>query len=165
MKIYVLKGHGERGKSTTLKKLIINIFDHFPKVKVLYSSRQCSRLELLNEIHIERVLRRKTNLNCDVENLQIVLDVGDKVVAINTAGDNVFEINKSIDLFDTYKCDKGFCACRSKGNTGKNLYSKYKTHIEFVPKAEIKNSTSYVNFHDWIDLLNDWQAEELLKKI
>lgn len=165
MKIYVLKGHGERGKSTTLKKLIVDIFDQFPKAKVLYSSRQCSKLELLNEIHTERVLRRNTNLHCNVENLQMVLDVGNKVVAINTAGDNVFEVSKSIILFDTYKCDVGFCACRSKGNTGRILCSKYNGHIEFVPKAEIRNSFLYVNFQDWIDLLNDWQAEEFLKKI
>ena len=70
-----------------------------------------------------------------------------------------------IKLFDENNCDIGFCACRSKGKAVRQLKNKYSGNIEFYKKAEIKNAVNYKNINDWIDTLNDWQAEELLKRI
>lgn len=162
MKVYALKAHGERGKSTTLKKLIVYIFHTFPDAKVISTNRAFTLEQCIAEIEKERFDRRKSCNHCTVENIQIVLEVNGKKVGINTAGDNVVQVRESIKLFNGNHCDVGFCACRSKGETIKELEKVYASNIEFIQKAEILGAWEYKNFHDWIDMLNDWQAKELL---
>lgn len=164
MKIFALKGHGESGKTTTLKILILKIYEHYPNLKIIYSNVPITKNNIIIDIHNERINRRK-NSHFDIENLQIVINIDLEIIGINTAGDNEHEVNKSIDIFKKYKCDIGFCACRSKGITTKKLYKHYKNDIDFIFKSEIKNSSSYKNFDDWIDLLNEWQAKELFDLI
>ncbi len=165
MKIYAIKGHGERGKSTTLKILIIKILDKYPTAKIIYSNRNNTYASILSEVHNEKILRRRTNCNCQVENVEVVIDIQGKIVAIYTAGDNEWQVNNAIKLFDKYNCGVGYCACRSKGITNKILANKYGQNVEVIDKAELRNANGYKNYNDWIDLLNEWQAEELLNKI
>ena len=165
MKVYALKGHGERGKSTTLKKLIVNILDKFPSANIMYGYSAFNKHQILGEINDERVLRRNTGAHCGVENIMVVIEISGKIIGINTAGDSRWQVQDSMNLFSAYQCDIGFCACRSKGETGKILEQAYMPNMEYVYKAEIRNAGSYKNFDDWLDLLNDWQADELLQKI
>lgn len=164
MKIYALKGRGESGKTTTLKYLILNILTSPSLVKIIYSNGKVSKEVILQELYDERT-DRINGVQHLVENYQVVFSFENKIIGINTSGDNKDEVNKSIEILKKYNCDVGFCACRSKGETVKLLCDNFGACIEFIPKAEIKNANKYKNYNEWINLLNEWQSKQLFKNI
>ena len=70
------------------------------------------------------------------------------------------DIADAVNMFEEYSCDIAFGVCRSKGITIK-LYEDMHHEICFVEKAEVRNAREYEKFNDYIEKLNEWQANEL----
>ena len=159
MIIYVLSGHGERGKSTVLKLLAANL---------LIKAQNATRAqEILNEVQIERIMRRN-GLSVSVRNVEEHLTIDGKVVCVYSAGDDKGAIDAATDFFVKYRCDVGFCAARSKGETLAALRKFGRANnvpIEIRKKAMILNADGFPKLDDYIDELNEWEAEELAKLV
>ena len=159
MIIYVLSGHGERGKSTVLKLLAANL---------LIKAQNATRAqEILNEVQIERIMRRN-GLFVSVRNVEEHLTIDGKVVCVYSAGDDKGAIDAATDFFVKYRCDVGFCAARSKGETLAALRKFGRANnvpIEIRKKAMILNADGFPKLDDYIDELNAWEAEELAKLV
>ena len=159
MIIYVLSGHGERGKSTVLKLLAANL---------LIKTQNVTRAqEILNEVQNERTMRRN-GLPVSVRNVEEHLTIDGKVVCVYSAGDNEGAIDEATAFFAKYRCDVGFCAARSKGETLAALRKLGRANnvpIEIRKKAVILNADGFSKLDDYIDELNEWEAEELAKLV
>lgn len=159
MTIYVLSGHGERGKSTVLKLLAANL---------LIKAQNATRAQaILNEVQNERTMRRN-GLPVSVRNVEEHLTIDGKVVCVYSAGDNEVAIDEATAFFAKYRCDVGFCAARSKGETLAALRKFGRANnvpIEIRKKAVILNADGFSKLDDYIDELNEWEAEELAKLV
>ena len=159
MTLYVLSGHGERGKSTVLKLLAANL---------LIKTQNVTRAQaILNEVQNERTMRRN-GLPVSVRNVEEHLTIDGKVVCVYSAGDNEVAIDEATAFFAKYRCDVGFCAARSKGETLAALRKFGRANnvpIEIRKKAVILNADGFSKLDDYIDELNEWEAEELAKLV
>lgn len=168
MKIYVLKAHGERGKTTTLKLLLCKLVDKYGVNSIInVQNKQLYIGTVKKEINQDKIDRRN-KINNPINNISVALNINGKIVCIYSAGDNEYELKKATDFFFMMKCDVAFGAVRSKGKTIDELEkfkNKVNASVEYINKAVVLNANGFKNFDDYIDNLNDYQADELLKKV
>ena len=164
MLIHIISGHGERGKSTVLKLLAVKLLK-----KTQYSNNDIKAIT--KEIDEERKDRRNRR-SVSVRNIKKCLTINGKKVCICSAGDNEDSVKRTLDFFTTNQCDIGFCAARSKGRTLealRNFENLGRAKLVFHKKAVILNATfnniDFPEFDDYIDKLNEWEAEELGKLV
>lgn len=165
MKIYVLKGHAERGKTTCLKQLAVKIGEAFENAEIIYSEEQgLTFAKIKKQIADEKKERRALNMDIETQKIAVVIQVGNKKIGIYSDGDYEKDVTQAVLTFENYACDVAFAVCRSKGMTIK-LYEDLHHEVEFVDKAEVKSAREFEKFNEYIEKLNDWQAEVLLSKI
>ena len=165
MKIYVLKGNAERGKTTCLKQLACLISKNDEKAQIIHSEEEgLNFAKIKKQIAQERKQRRIENVDIETQKIAVVIKTGKKKIGIYSDGDYDKDIANAVKMFEDYSCDIAFGVCRSKGLTIK-LYEDLHHQVEFIDKAEIKSAREYEKFNEYIDKLNDWQADELFSKI
>lgn len=164
MKIYVLKGHAERGKTTTLKQVALNLANNYSDAEILYSEEKTSFDKIKKQIAQEKRERRAQNMDIETERIALVMRANGKTVGIFSAGDYEKDIGDAVMMFEEHSCDVAFGVCRSKGITIK-LYEDLHHEVEFVEKAEVRNAREYEKFNEYIEKLNDWQAKDLAERV
>jgi len=165
MKIYVLKGNAERGKTTCLKQLACMIYESNPTAEIVYSEEEgLTFAKIKKQIAQERKQRRLENTDIETQKIAVVIKIGKRKIGIYSDGDYEKDIGEAVKMFEENACDIAFGICRSKGLTIK-LYEDLYHEVEFIDKAEIKSAREFDKFNDYIDKLNDWQAGILLSKI
>lgn len=165
MKIYVLKGRAECGKTTCLKQLACIIGANDPNAEIIYSEEENLTFgKIKKQISAERKERREQNTDIETCKIAVVIKSGNRKIGIYSDGDYEKDVSEAVKLFEENDCDIAFGVCRSKGMTIK-LYEDLYHEVEFVEKAEIIDARGYDKFNEYIDKLNDWQATELYLKI
>ena len=160
MKIYVLKGHAERGKTTTLKQVALNLASAYADAEIIYSEQKLTFDKIKKQVALEKRERRAQNIDIETERIALVMRANGKTVGIFSDGDYEKDIADAVNMFEEYSCDVAFGVCRSKGITIK-LYEDMHHEVCFVEKAEVRNAREYEKFNDYIEKLNEWQANEL----
>lgn len=166
MKIIALYGKGDRGKSTTLKNLIVKCLQPDIEDKLLYWSREVSIDILLEELQLEKEARRKGK-KTNVVNIVVVLKIKGITVGITTSGDTRESLESAFEQFAKHTCDICFCASRTKGGT-LNYLNERKANGEnllWVEKFALEGFAKYDGINDIIDDLNEQQAQHLAKYI
>lgn len=166
MKIIALWEQGRRGKSTTLKMLLVKVLERIEKYKILYCSRNVNLKQINAELEKERSCRNQGK-KCGVENIIIVLSINDRVIGICTAGDNEDQLKKAFAIFDLHNSQLCICASRSKGGTVSflNRLKDMGNELEWMQKASITGYKGLVRINEMIDDLNNQQSEILFEKI
>ena len=162
MKIIALQGVGGIGKTTTLKKLFVEIANNF-KSEIdhyfLLYPKKADKESIEKEIVEERNLRLSNAARKVVKNIIVVIIFKDKRrVAIITEGDDDRDLSYAMPILVALNCNLCFCACRTDGSSVEFL-NKLKNggnSVEYVSKA-IERST------DKMDAVNDSQVKDLLK--
>lgn len=145
MRIFALQGVNSTGKTGTLKQVIDKL------IALGYTIIDKSRIE---------------NDNNDIA-ITLKSPQG-KTVCVYTQGDIVCYVRRALEYFNTHNCDIGFCAVRLKGNGAKELYNlngKNDLNITFIHKAYIGQESISENVSQYKKLINDSQAEFLIKLI
>ncbi|MDE6275004.1 MAG: hypothetical protein K2M75_00485 [Clostridia bacterium] len=164
-KLYALQAHGERGKTTTLKMLILKILKNY---NVVFN---CLDGKILTADELQKQIDEERQTESDIENICGTVKINDKTLAINTAGDNRNEIEKSIELFKS-AVDIGICAIRTKGVTLDELNKfaddyQRNSGLEYfiISKLSLSNALGCKSHCDMIDLMNEIQAEMLFNEL
>ena len=164
--IYVLQGVGNRGKSTTLKKLFVRLVDVFG-VDIIVSGANCDDVEKIRQEIKQEQKDRRAGTKVMVNNISVVVAINNIRIGIHSSGDWRQSIQDALDLFRKNQCDIGICASRTKGGCIDELKKVTDYEVLFVDKLSIegKDAVKWDKFNDLIEELQDWQVEELLKKI
>lgn len=142
MKILVLFGKSNKGKTTTLN-ILIN----------LLLKRGKNLLEIVTNYKHD---------NC------LVIEIEDKKILITTRGDNEYSLKCDYEKFSEYEPDIFICAARSKGKTHdyistlapeENIFWLSKNTFSNVPKNNKELSEKVESYRE---KQNETQAEEML---
>lgn len=156
-KIYALQAHGERGKSTALKILILKILKEYK-----------TELKHGDNIYTLKMIKEQLENECNeeydkgqyayIQNVSGIIEIKDKIIAVNTAGDNEQEMERTFKLFKE-GFDIGICAVRTKGKTVKMLN-------QFVKDNNMKSGTDLL-FINKLCITNvaDDTPKEILKEM
>ncbi len=164
--IYVLQGVSNRGKTTTLKKLFVRLVDAFG-IDIIVSGASCDDVEKYRqEIENERRDRRR-GTKVTVNNISVVVAINNVRIGIHSSGDWRQSVQDALALFRKNKCDMGICASRTKGGCIDELNNVTDYEVLFIDKLSIegKDAVQWDKFHDIIEELQDFQVDQLLKKI
>jgi len=71
----------------------------------------------------------------------------DYLVGICSAGDSLGHVKKGIKIFESQRCRKVICSCRSRGKGLKYLKDKFGTDVSFIEKeGEYFGESEYQEF-------------------
>ncbi len=142
MKIIVLNGKANCGKTSALKKLY---------AKLVASS----------------IFRQTFFQQEGLYDLSAMFEYGDKKIGITTLGDGETELKRAFDIFIKESCDLVICASRSRDtkNGAVRYIKSLKTDLIWYKKAYIEQSGARYKGCEEIDKINEIQAEMLLKEI
>ena len=87
MKIYVLKGHAERGKTTTLKQVALNLASAYSDAEIIYSEQKLTFDKIKKQVVLEKRERRAQNIDIETERIALVMRANGKTVGIFSDGD------------------------------------------------------------------------------
>lgn len=134
-KLYALQAQGDRGKSTTLKLLILHILETYHTVLQLPDGEIMDAATLRNRLIAERHKTERDGVRAEIETVRGTIRVGKTTVAVNSAGNRDEDVIDSIELFDG-NADIGFCAVRTKGDTINRLN-------EFAAVHKLRDGVDY----------------------
>ena len=146
MKIFALQGVNNTGKTCTLKLVINKLKDR------------------------GYTMNKPTAIDKDKYDIAVTLKSPQgKTICVYTQGDMEKFVNRAIEYFKQNNCEIGFCAVRSKGKGADKLYSlteeKDGITVEFIPKAFIANASGLNISQEYINAVNDLQAEVMIKHL
>ena len=122
MKIYVLQGKHDTGKSLTLANLFTKYAENM-KIIYSYNGDDVAAIEKQIEKKYQAISIGK---KCASPFVKAVVEFNGIRIGLHTSGDNKETAETSIKLFNgkmsgNIPCDIGFCAARTKGITVKTL--------------------------------------------
>ena len=142
MKIIILNGKGNCGKTTVLKKLY---------AKIVADSR-------FSQIYFKKE---------EPLDLSAMFECNGKKIGLTTLGDGERDLKGPFDIFIKENCDLVVCACRSRDTkNGAVSYIKSLTaDLIWYKKAYVEAWKELYGADEEIDKINELQAEILLKEM
>ena len=142
MKIIVLNGKANCGKTSVLKKLYAKL--------------------VANSIFRQTYFQQE-----GLYDLSAIFEYDVKKIGITTLGDGETELQKAFNLFIKENCDLVICASRSRDtkNGAVRYIKSLKTDLIWYKKAYIEQWLAKYNVDAEIDVINDIQAKILLEEI
>lgn len=143
MKIIVLNGKANCGKTSALKKLYEKLVAN----------------KLFSQIYFQRE---------GLYDLSAIFEYDVKKIGITTLGDGETELKNAFDIFIKENCDLVVCASRSrdtKNGAVRYIKSLNADLIWYKKKAYIEQWLAKYNANAEIDEINDIQAKVLLEEI
>ena len=155
MKVIALSGNASSGKTTTLKILIAMLLPGASEI--LYISKpNVTAHGLWKEIEEDIISPPQ-----DTHNLIAVMKFGGFIVGINTSGDTLEHVSRSISNFKKYRCNIGICSCHPCSEGEELLRKEYGGMVEFWPKIKLPKTYSEKEKY----LKNLLMATDLYKEI
>ena len=159
MKIVALWGKGERGKTTTLKMLLVKLIEKYGVTATDKDGNTLTIDELKAELASENLNYLPKETNC--KNYAVTFELNGVKYGLSTHGDNESVLKTDFSCFTG--CDVVFCATKTKGGSVKAV-KEQKGDIIWVAKTSItgrkdllKNPLENVNYS------NQLQVDILLK--
>ena len=142
MKIIVLNGKANCGKTTVLKKLYAKLVGHNQFTQTCFNQESAF-------------------------DLSAMFIIGNKKIGITTLGDGESELKRAFDIFIKESCDLVVCASRSRDtkNGAVRYIKSLKADLIWYKKAYIEQWLAKYNANAEIDEINDIQAKVLLEEI
>ena len=142
MKIIVLNGKANCGKTSVLKKLYAKI--------------------VADNLFLQIYFQQES-----VYDLSAMFECGGKKIGITTLGDGETELKKTFNIFAKESCDLVVCASRSRDtkNGAVRYIKSLGADLIWYKKAYIEQWLSKYNANAEIDKINDIQAKVLLEEI
>lgn len=142
MKIIVLNGKANCGKTTVLKKLYAKL--------------------VANNLFLQIYFRQESAYD-----LSAIFEYGIKKVGITTLGDGESELKKAFDIFTKESCDLVVCASRSRDtkNGAVRYIKSLGADLIWYKKAYLEQWLTKYNANAEIGVINDIQAKILLEEI
>ena len=160
MKIIVLFGKGEKGKSTTLKEFLRQIMEKYSITAVnRLNDKRFNATDLKEELAVENksFLTTKNGVN----NYVATFEIGGKKYGVTTRGDRDDILENDFKFFKG--CDVVFCATRTKGETVEFIENQNE-EVLWVAKTYISDyRKSPENTLDFINYTNQKQVEILIE--
>ena len=142
MKIIVLNGKANCGKTTVLKKLYAKLVAN----------------NLFRQTHFQQE---------GLYDLSAIFEYDVKKVGVTTLGDGETELQNAFNLFIKENCDLVVCASRSRAtkNGAVRYIKSLKADLIWYKKAYIEQWLAKYDANTEIDVINDIQAKVLLEEI
>lgn len=142
MKIIVLNGKANCGKTTVLKKLY---------AKMVVDCR-----------FLQTDFKKESPFD-----LSAMFELGTKKIGITTLGDSETELEKAFSVFIKENCDLVVCASRSRDakNGAVHYIKSLGADLVWYKKAYLEQSGALYNLGKEINGINDIQADILLQEI
>lgn len=142
MKIIVLNGKANCGKTTVLKKLYVKL--------------------VANELFMQTYFKKETYFD-----LSAIFEINGKKIGLTTFGDGEVELKKAFDKFTKENCYLVVCASRSRNtkNGAVNYIKSLGAVLIWYKKAYIEQALALYNPDKEINEINDLQAKMLLQEI
>lgn len=143
MKIIVLNGKSNCGKTSVLKKLYAKL--------------------VVNSIFLQTHFQQEGLYDLSA----IFVDTNGKKLGITTLGDGETELKKTFNIFAKESCDLVVCASRSRDtkNGAVRYIKSLGADLIWYKKAYIEQWLAKYNANTEIDEINDIQAKVLLEEI
>ena len=136
MKATILTGPASAGKTTTLKMLIAMLLPGAEEI--VYSSKpDITAAGLWKEIEQELATKLQ-----DLKNITVVLRIDELIVGIRTIGDTYDEVERSVQIFDKYKCDIALFPCHPCTAEEAMLRKTYGGMMVSLPKIKLPKTVS-----------------------
>lgn len=136
--VIVLQGKGERGKSTTLRKLI----------------------EILEKENAEKI--GKPEKERRKNDTWAVFDYNGRIIGITTSGDNEDELKPVIECELPENCNIIVCASRTKGSSVDYINNHFQNAlIIWLGRFSASSDDNQFNMEELQKNTNEWQAEKI----
>ena len=155
MKIIVLSGNANSGKTTTLKMLIAMLLCHGAKIVWCRRNPRPTCNSLWNEI------KNEVQNHIPPRELTVILEYKGKRIGIRSFGDVYTDATCAIKFFNQHKCDIGILPCHPNSDAQKLLEETYNKDITIFEKEKLPRGAS--NEAKWDT--NITMAEKLLDEI
>lgn len=142
MKIIVLNGKANCGKTSVLKKLYAKLVGHNQFTQTYFKQES-------------------------LYDLSAMFECGDKKIGITTLGDGESELKRPFEIFIKESCDLVVCASRSRDtkNGAVRYIKSLGADLIWYKKAYIEQWLAKYDANAEIDAINDIQAKVLLEEI
>lgn len=165
MKIYVLQGKHDVGKSLTLATLFTKYAKNM-KILKSYNDYDVPTIEK----HIEEKYKAiRNNEECISPYVLSVAEYNGIIIGLHTSGDDKLTVEKSIKLFngelsENPPCDIGFCAVRTRGITVKTIEKlrNQGNEVIFIKQPVVQQWKDSNAKYQILEKSNTEQAEYLL---
>ena len=141
------------------------------KIIVLNGKANCGKTSVLKKLYAKLVANsifRQTHFQQEgLYDLSAMFEYGIKKVGITTLGDGETELKNAFDVFIKEHCDLVVCACRSRDtkNGAVRYIKSLNADLIWYRKAYIEQWLAKYNANAEIDEINDIQAKVLLEEI
>ena len=156
MILYALEAKDNCGKSTTLKKLLLQLLENgaMPLSDV---SKSALKARLAEERRA-----RLAGEEYETQDVLAVLDVRGVRIGIASDGSTPEVTGEALEFFRENACDVYFFAVRSKGAVQAMLNECARRNTVYrVEKAVLANAEQFPDCKRYIEELNAWQAAQL----
>lgn len=136
MKIIVLSGNANSGKTTTLKMLIAMLLCRGAKIVWCRRNPRPTCNSLWNEI------KNEVQNHIPPRELTVILEYKGKRIGIRSFGDVYTDATCAIKFFNQHECDIGILPCHPNSDAQKLLEETYKKDITIFEKEKLPRGAS-----------------------
>ena len=142
MKIIVLKGKANSGKTSSLKKLMLKLLE-YPDVRVIYSSKFGTKLPVELSEKINENWYTKAN---NVRDITLLLNINNKKILITSMGDCLNDICNVLDnKLNRFGDINVFICGRHHNNDIETEFGSYCIETPIVINKKRTNKENYEN--------------------
>lgn len=141
------------------------------KIIVLNGKANCGKTSVLKKLYAKLVGNSIFRQTCfqqeGLYDLSAMFECGGKKIGITTLGDGETELKKAFNIFAKESCDLVVCASRSRDtkNGAVRYIKSLGADLIWYKKAYIEQWLAKYNANAEIDEINDIQAKVLLEEI
>ena len=133
--IFVLRGPGSCGKSSTLAEVFNILNEKYPigRRKIILPERDRDTTDGKIEI--------KFKIDYYTRDIRVTIEIGGNSIGIESCGDpsGIHRLRVGLEYFKTVNCNIIFCSARPNDNDTHDLINSYSKNVKFIEKTKEYN--------------------------